>query len=536
MSIKISTNPSKDNIRVGYIDPKLGYVDNVTIPEANVYAKNNPRTTFIFSDGDNVLNYLNINQVNELSGNDLLSTKECEGIKNKKIRNANGDGDGDDDDNGNALSTPVIQFSGGGGVGAIANPVIGTDGSILSVDLIYGGNGYQYPPVVSADDFSGFGSGAVFEVELGEIAETILDCDGFDDIEEYDISDKDDPDLGRIYGQNGNDLGKWNPRSYLITQENSSSIQVEEYVRLLDAQNRTPFWTTRTRTPDRAHSDSDRFIVSKIYDDSDSRWDPFLSNYGISPIPRSRVPGSDYAGITFIMEWDENFPYDGEYVFRGLADNFGTLYIDGDIVGDLGSLSGPVQPIKRKITGGIHTITLVILNAPAQTITTQSQAVRSEPSISQTTGSKSEPSKSQPSKSDKIEVAFTVYGQGGSTSGYSFTFTSADGKDTFTLRGVKKSKETRVDKIRLLPNVDYDVVGSSNHKDGRKIEQGIIERGRKRKEGGIGTSNKIFADGLGTKNDNDDMQVTCSLGIFTSSNRKKIGRSTYDLTFRVERK
>jgi hypothetical protein len=346
MSINISTNPSKNNIRVGYIDPKLGYVDNVTISQANVYAKNNPRTKFIFRDGNNVLNYLSINQVNQLKENKLLSTKKCEGIQNKEIE------------------TPLIKFSGGGGVGAIANPVIGTDGSILAVDLVYGGNGYQYPPIVSADDFSGFGSGAVFEVSLGEIAKTILDCSGFDDIEEYDDSDSDVPDFGRIYGQNGNDLGKWNPRSYLITQEDPSLKQVEDYIRILNARQRTPFWTTRKRSPDRLYSDSRRVNVSRVYNDSDSRWDKFLSNYGISPIPRSRVVGSDYAGITFTMEWDENFPNDGEYVFRGLVDNSGTLYIDNKRVATLGSLSGPVKAIKKTITRGEHTIKLEILNAP----------------------------------------------------------------------------------------------------------------------------------------------------------------------------
>ena len=30
---------SSDNIRVGYVDPKRGYIDNVTIEEANKYAK-----------------------------------------------------------------------------------------------------------------------------------------------------------------------------------------------------------------------------------------------------------------------------------------------------------------------------------------------------------------------------------------------------------------------------------------------------------------------------------------------------------------
>ena len=44
MSIIISPNPTKNNIRVGYIDPELGYIENVSVKQANKYAKNNPGT------------------------------------------------------------------------------------------------------------------------------------------------------------------------------------------------------------------------------------------------------------------------------------------------------------------------------------------------------------------------------------------------------------------------------------------------------------------------------------------------------------
>ena len=53
MSIIISPNPTKNNIRVGYIDPELGYIENVSVKQANKYAKNNPGTSFIFTDGGN---------------------------------------------------------------------------------------------------------------------------------------------------------------------------------------------------------------------------------------------------------------------------------------------------------------------------------------------------------------------------------------------------------------------------------------------------------------------------------------------------
>ena len=46
-------------------------------------------------------------------------------------------------------------FMGGGGVGVVANPVIGDDGSVLAVDLVNGGFGYKYPPIVEVRDDSG---------------------------------------------------------------------------------------------------------------------------------------------------------------------------------------------------------------------------------------------------------------------------------------------------------------------------------------------------------------------------------------------
>ncbi len=48
MSFYIFGSAQKDSIRVGYISPDSGYVENITICEANRYAKKNPGTRFIF--------------------------------------------------------------------------------------------------------------------------------------------------------------------------------------------------------------------------------------------------------------------------------------------------------------------------------------------------------------------------------------------------------------------------------------------------------------------------------------------------------
>jgi hypothetical protein len=52
------------------------------------------------------------------------------------------------------------------GVGAAGNPVFGRDGSLLAIDLISGGFGYQCPPLVEVRDETGLGVGAVTRAVL----------------------------------------------------------------------------------------------------------------------------------------------------------------------------------------------------------------------------------------------------------------------------------------------------------------------------------------------------------------------------------
>ena len=116
---------SEDDIKVGLIDPILGYVVEVSICEANDYAKDNPGTAFIFRDANNSIQYLNINEVNALTPEVLVSSAStCSGIQTRKKC-----GEG----------PPRIQFFGGDGVGAQANAIVGIDGAILAIDVISGG-------------------------------------------------------------------------------------------------------------------------------------------------------------------------------------------------------------------------------------------------------------------------------------------------------------------------------------------------------------------------------------------------------------
>ena len=70
--------PSRDNIKVGYISQFDGYVQGLTIEEANNYEKMSPGTTFVFVNGDNEVKYLSITDVNALTTNDLKRKDPCD--------------------------------------------------------------------------------------------------------------------------------------------------------------------------------------------------------------------------------------------------------------------------------------------------------------------------------------------------------------------------------------------------------------------------------------------------------------------------
>ena len=139
--------PSRDNIKVGYISQFDGYVQGLTIEEANNYEKMSPGTTFVFVNGDNEVKYLSITDVNALTTNDLKRKDPCD-VSPKPC------------------GAPTLNFFGGGGIGAKANPIIDLDGNIIAVDIIDGGYAYTSPPRIQVIDPCNNGSGAVLETEL----------------------------------------------------------------------------------------------------------------------------------------------------------------------------------------------------------------------------------------------------------------------------------------------------------------------------------------------------------------------------------
>ena len=369
MALNLFGPPTKDDIKVAYIDPILGLVEGVSICEANEYAKREPGTTFIFRNGNQTLQYLNVNEINQLDPNVLITTDECGGISQKK-----------------ECGPPTIQIFGGGGIGAAGNPIVGNDGAILAVDIVRGGNGYQYPPLVSARDICNYGSGASFTTVIGEVVETTETFDNEADFEDYELCEPTDVGYGQNWGPDGEDLGSWDPKVYTKPGEDPIKKEVEEFEKIVRRLARAPFWTTRTAKPTKITCSDAKVIPSK-YDVTDATflqkqrddgvknpvgWNEFMNSYAISPVSPSNVRGSDFAGRLFTFEWTEDFPLDGEYIFRGLCDNKAQLYVDNLKVTDLAGFNSPVRPIQKTFRKGLHNIRVDLLNIPiVETVTTQ---------------------------------------------------------------------------------------------------------------------------------------------------------------------
>jgi hypothetical protein len=375
MSFNIFGPATTDSIRVGYISTDRGFVEGVSVCEANDYAKLNPGTQFVFKNRK-YIKFLNINEVNKLTPNDLLAgINTCEGIQLTSD-----------------CPPPEAYFYGGGGVGVQGNPVFGFDGALLAVDLVSGGFGYQYPPIVEIKDGCGIGAGAVTRAVLGEVVETVEVYDQEEDFEEYEICEPTDVGYGNRYGPDGELLGEWDPTIYTNLTEDPIRREIQEYQDFLQKKT-NPWWSTRkayaplkltssTKTTRTKFDVTDASYLEKQRADgavNPVAWNEFMNTYAISPVPPSNVKGSDFAGIPFTFEWEEDFPYDGEYIFRGLCDNKVEFYLDNLKVSNLGGFNQGVTPIRKTLRAGVHRIRLDLLNIPIyETKKTQDQSPTSQ--------------------------------------------------------------------------------------------------------------------------------------------------------------
>ena len=100
------------------------------------------------------------------------------------------------------------------------------------------------------------------------------------------------------------------------------------------------------------------------YDVDHPGWGDFMNKFAISPKPKSNASGSDFAGVPYSFVWEEEFPYDGEYVFRGAKDNKAEFYLDGVFVSKLDHFKGVTNPIKKTLKAGVHQLRVDLLNVP----------------------------------------------------------------------------------------------------------------------------------------------------------------------------
>ena len=76
-----------------------------------------------------------------------------------------------------AVSIPPIIDVYGDGDGAVLVPVVGEDNSLISVEIVSGGSGYTYPPILTVVDKSGYGAGAEVNSVIdsnGTVIKTII--------------------------------------------------------------------------------------------------------------------------------------------------------------------------------------------------------------------------------------------------------------------------------------------------------------------------------------------------------------------------
>ena len=282
-------NKQNQDVRVGYIDPVKGYIDGLTVYQANKYAEVNPGTQFIHKNRDRVA-YININTVNKLTNQNIRPRKGpyelkdsegnytgCNTVKGlitspdgTELSNKPGEGDlafvpepssGTISDEEEVKENPIVIIEGGGGVGAVAKAIVGDDGSIIHCRLVHGGFGYRVPPRVKIFDPNQRGAGTTAKSFIGRQVVTSnqpIEFDQESDFENYDFNLPPlgfDPlvvPFGQSYSLSSNTvIGDWDPRKVLsVTERTGFEQELRKYLDFLKGFDpNKPWWTTRIEEP-----------------------------------------------------------------------------------------------------------------------------------------------------------------------------------------------------------------------------------------------------------------------------------------------
>lgn len=159
---KLRNRGKKDPIRLSFNDTDGIRIDDITREEAECIAAKNKKITFFFQDGNGFQRELDIECVRKLKPNkDLVSGAPACPTSPQ------------------FCGPPKVQFFGGNGIGAIANPIISPESSsIIGFDLVNPGKNYLEAPVAEIVDECLNGSGAKIKVNMIEQDEDsdIDDC------------------------------------------------------------------------------------------------------------------------------------------------------------------------------------------------------------------------------------------------------------------------------------------------------------------------------------------------------------------------
>ena len=168
-------------------------------------------------------------------------------------------------------------------------------------------------------------------------------------------------------------FGVWDPTIYANLDNDPIKIEIQRYQDFLlslrkgqkiniDNNIVRKWWDTRRERPIRVTGRNKKSRV--IHKVDHPAWNDFMNQNAVSPVPPSNVPGSDFAGIEHQMEWEENFPYDGEYIFKYLADNVADIYLDNQLLGRTKRFKEPPDKIKKFVSAGVHRIRVDLENVP----------------------------------------------------------------------------------------------------------------------------------------------------------------------------
>ena len=78
--------------------------------------------------------------------------------------------------------------------------------------------------------------------------------------------------------------------------------------------------------------------------------------------PDSDEEGTDFAEISYNFMWEENFPFSGDYIFRGSSDGESYLSIDGDQLFEMSGPNDSPKKYKKYIESGVHQIRVSLTN------------------------------------------------------------------------------------------------------------------------------------------------------------------------------